>query len=371
MSKKVLHIAEAPGGVERYLISLTQRLKENVEYENILVCSEAFSREKFDGSVSGVECVESMQNALNAKKDFAAVRAVRKLIKKYRPDIVYCHSSKAGAIGRLADFGIKNKLIYNGHGWSFNMRGVSGKKLLFYRLTEKMLAFLTDKIVCISEYEKHSALENKICKEDKLVVINNGIDFEEFSAVHPKRRSELGIPEDAFLVGMIGRLAPQKAPDVFVDMAYELKKKLPRAFFIIVGDGTDREAVENQIRDRGLDSCFIITGWVDNPLDYVGLFDVAALLSRWEGFGLVLPEYMAADKPIVASRADAIPFVVGDAGLLVDCENASQSAEAVLSLFENPELRESLVEKGRKRRTMFDVQRTANEHIALFNELTE
>ena len=370
MSIRVLHIAEAPGGVERYLVTLLTKLKRYPEFEHILVCSTTFDSGKFEGLVSDIEAIDSMHNAISFSSDSKAVMAVRKAIKKYHPDIVYCHSSKAGAIGRMADVGIKNTLIYNAHGWSFNMKGASQKKIKLYEIVEKMLAPMTDKIVCISEYEKKSALEHGICKEDKLVVINNGIDFEEFKSLHPKTRKELNIPEDAFVIGTIGRLTTQKAPDVFVKMAKIVKEKIPNAFFLMVGDdigdGKFRGETEEKIKSAGLDGSFFITGWVDDPIDYEGLFDVAVLLSRWEGFGLVLPEYMYMGKPIVATKADAIPYVVGDAGLLVDIDDYKMAAESVIRLYEDKGLREQLINKGKERVKLFDAQRTADEHAELF-----
>ncbi len=370
MPKRVLHIAEAPGGVERYLVTLLTKLKKYPEFEHILVCSTTFDSGKFEGLVKEIEVIDSMHNAISFSSDSKAVLAVRKVIKKHKPDIVYCHSSKAGAIGRMADMGIKNTLIYNAHGWSFNIKGASGKKTKLYEMVEKMLAPITDKIVCISEYEKKSALEHGICREDKLVVINNGIDFEEFTALHPKTREELGIPENAFVVGTIGRLTTQKAPDVFVKMASEIKKRIPEAFFLMVGDDIGdrkfRGDAESHIKVAGLENSFCITGWVDDPIDYEGLIDVAVLLSRWEGFGLVLPEYMYMGKPIVATKADAIPYVVGDAGLLVDIDDFKAASESVIRLYEDKELRRLLISKGKERIKLFDAQRTADEHAELF-----
>lgn len=370
MSNRILHIAEAPGGVERYLVTLLTKFKKYPEFEHVLVCSTTFDSGKFRGLVSDIEVIDSMHNAISFSSDSKAVLAVRKAIKKFKPDIIYCHSSKAGAIGRMADLGIKNTLIYNAHGWSFNMKGASQKKTKLYELVEKMLAPMTDKIVCISEYEKKSALEHGICKEDKLVVINNGIDFEEFSTVHPKSRKELRIPADAFVVGTIGRLTTQKAPDVFVKMAKEIKERIPEAFFLMVGDdigdGKFRGATERQIKEAGLDDCFHITGWVDDPIDYMGVFDVATLLSRWEGFGLVLPEYMFMGKPIVATKADAIPYVVGDAGVLVDIDDYKAAAESVIRMYEDKGLRRQVIEKGKERVKLFDAQRTVDEHAELF-----
>lgn len=374
---RVLHIAEAPGGVERYLVALLTKLKQNYsdQLEHILVCSDSFDAGKFEGIVSRIEHVPEMHHAISARSDCKSVMVVRRLIGKYKPDVVYCHSSKAGAIGRMANVGMKNRYgqknacMYNAHGWAFNMKGADKKVINSYVMIEKLLAPMTDSIVCISEFEKNTALSHSICPPSKLKVIYNGIDLDEVEQVTSIPRSELGIPENAFVVGMVGRLAMQKAPDVFVRASAEIKKRIPEAFFMIVGDGLNRGEVEKLIAENGLQDCFLITGWVSDPLDYIGNFDVAMLLSRWEGFGLVLPEYMITSKPIVAARVDAIPEIISDGknGLLVACEDYIGTAEAVVRLHDDDDLRKALVENGlevvRKR---FDVERTAKEHRDLF-----
>ena len=167
-------------------------------------------------------------------------------------------------------------------------------KSLVYLLMEKCLSPLTDKIVCISEAEKESAERERITKKDKLELIPNGIDVSAVKNAIPKQRSELGISENAFVVGMIGRLSPQKAPDVFIRSAKLIHDSIPDSAFIMVGDGEEREAVETFARENGLN--LYVTGWTDTPYSYLKAFDVALLLSRWEGFGLAIVEYMAAEK---------------------------------------------------------------------------
>ena len=370
----IMHIAEAAGGVERYLVTLLRKMQQYSEFEHILVCSSTFDTLKFRDITQSIRVIESMHNAISPREDKKAMAAVRKAMREYRPDIIYCHSSKAGAIGRIAKTGVCRKLIYNPHGWAFNMRG-AGKKAKLYEKIEKMLAGKADRIICISEYEKESALEHKICNGGKLQVINNGIDFDEFKNLRPKTREELGIPRDAYVIGTVGRITKQKAPDVFVRMAAEVKKQIPEAFFLMVGDdigdGKCRNDTEKQIREAGLQDCFCITGWVDQPMNYAAVFDVATLLSRWEGFGLVLPEYMILGKPFVATKTDAIPYVTGDAGLMVETEDAIGAAKQIIRIRKDPELERMLVMKGIERVGEFNAQRTAEEHRDLFMNLIQ
>ena len=367
---KILYVAQAAGGVDRYIRMLLKYLDKE-KFENILVCSQDFHEEDYRDLVDSFEQVE-MSRAIGGN-DLKAIKAVRALIKKYNPDIVYAHSSKAGAIARVADIGLKNRCVYNPHGWAFNMR-CSAKKKAMYTAIEKIAAPFCDKIICISDAEKQSALDKKICRDDKLQVVFNGVDIEAYEkGVHGVvKRKDLNIPEDAFVVGMVGRMSPQKAPDVFIKMAKLVKEKVPNAHFIIVGNGNQEAEIRKYAEDNGFSDSLHITGWVDNPMSYVELFDVACLLSRWEGFGLALPEYMMAGKPIVASSVDAIPNIIrdGENGLLVEVDDAIGANEAVLRIYQEDGLKDRLVAQGLEDvHSRFNARRVSEEHGKLFERL--
>ena len=366
---RILHIAQAAGGVDRYIRMLLKYLDKE-KFENILVCSQDFREEDYKNLVDFFEQVK-MDRAIGSN-DLKAIGEVRRLIKRYNPDIVYAHSSKAGAIARVADIGLKNHCLYNPHGWAFNMR-CSAKKKAMYTAIEKIAAPFCDKIICISDAEKQSALDKKICREDKLQVIFNGVDIEAYeNGIHGTvKRKDLNIPEDAFVVGMVGRISQQKAPDVFIKMAKQVKDEVPNAHFIIVGNGNQEAEIRKYAEDNEFSENLHITGWVDDPMSYVELFDVSCLLSRWEGFGLALPEYMMASKPIVASRVDAIPNIIrnGENGLLVNVDDADGASEAVLRIYQENGLKDKLVAQGLKDvHDRFDARRVSEEHGKLFNK---
>ena len=367
---RILHIAQAAGGVDRYIRMLLKYLDKE-KFENILVCSQDFREEDYRDLADSFEQVE-MTRAIGGS-DLKAIKRVRALIKKYNPDIVYAHSSKAGAIARVADIGLKNYCVYNPHGWAFNIR-CSAKKKTMYTAIEKVAAPFCDKILCISDAEKQSALKKRICKEDKLQVIFNGVDIETYeSSEHGKvKRADLNIPEDAFVVGMVGRISPQKAPDIFVKMAKIVRDKIPNAHFIIVGNGNQEAEVRKYAEDNGFSDRLHITGWVDDSMSYVELFDIACLLSRWEGFGLALPEYMMAGKPIVASKVDAIPNIIRDGknGLLVEVDDDIGASKAVLRIYREDELRNRLVAQGMEDvHKKFNARRVSEEHEMLFENI--
>jgi glycosyltransferase involved in cell wall biosynthesis len=368
---KILHVAQAAGGVDRYIRMLLKYLDKE-KFENILVCSQDFREKDYKNLVDFFEQVK-MDRAIGSN-DLKAIGEVRRLIKRYNPDIVYAHSSKAGAIARVADIGLKNHCLYNPHGWAFNMR-CSAKKEAMYTAIEKIAAPFCDKIICISDAEKQSALDKKICREDKLQVIFNGVDIEAYeNGIHGTvKRKDLNIPEDAFVVGMVGRISQQKAPDVFVKMAKQVKDEIPNAHFIIVGNGNQEDEIRKYAKDNGFSDSLHITGWVDDPMSYVELFDVACLLSRWEGFGLVLPEYMMAGKPIVATRVDAIPNIIcnNENGLLVDADDPISASEAVLRIYSDERFKSTLIKAGRETvNKKYDIRRVSEESAKMFEELT-
>ena len=373
---RVLHVAQAAGGVDRYIRMLFKYMDHDM-FENILVCSHDFKREDYNGLADAFESVD-MQRSIG-KSDISAMSAVRKLIKKYMPDIVYAHSSKAGAISRVANIGLKKngekiRCIYNPHGWAFNMR-CGKKKQMMYIAIEKLAAPFCDKIICISDAEKKSALDKKICSEDKLQVIVNGIDIDEYeqrriAGLDTVGRESCGIDKDAFVVGMVGRISEQKAPDVFIKAAKQIKEKIPESIFMIVGDGPDREKIESNAKKHGIP--LYITGWVENALDYVELFDIALLLSRWEGFGLALPEYMLVGKPIIACNVDAIPSIItnGENGLLVEVDKVNDIVNAVSRLKEDSLMRIYLIKRGRITvHEKYDAKRVSREHEDVFETL--
>ena len=359
---RIVHVAECVGGVERYLRSL---LKYS-SCENIMILSQLYNKSEFKNLADSVEIVSMSHNiGISALKE--AIQ-IRKKIKKYKPDIVYAHSSIAGAITRMACVGVKTKVIYNPHGWSFNME--SDKKNIFIVL-EKVMSRFCDKIICISDAEKESALKYKICKKSKLCVIYNGIDVDEYKP----EKANLPVSDDMFVVGMVGRICKQKAPDVFLKMAGEVKKKIPNSCFVIVGDvieGEEQERKDIEELAKKMDVNLIITGWIDNPLEYMNRFDVGCLLSRWEGFGLVIPEYMLTRTPIVATRVDAIPYLITDGvdGLLVDKDDWKAASDMILKIYYNNELKTKLLENERNKvYKEFDIKRVIEECEKMYGEL--
>lgn len=366
---KIMHIVQSPGGVARYL-SMYLKYSDKNRFEHILICSLDYKMEKMESLVEHIEYL-SMGRQISIINDAKGIWAIRKFIKKYMPDVIYAHSSKAGALGRLIDVGFKNIVLYNPHGWAFNMNDISAIKKKVYALIEKVLSYKTDMIIAISAWEKESAAKYKICCSDKIHIIPSGVDvclYDEKQGRYDLNRSKLNIPVEAYVIGMVGRISYGKGPDLFVKAAALIKNKIPNAFFVIVGEGEERSSIENLLSEMGLKEDFLITGWVSNPMEYIQLFDQAMLLTRWEGFGLVLTEYMLAEKPIITTRVGAVPDLMqhGKNGVMIDVGDIEGIAEASYKLYTDNEYRQTLVSNGRLTvRNRYDVRCTVKEHERL------
>ena len=369
MTIRVLHVAEAAGGVERYLYALL-RNSDHQTVENYFISSQHYELEKFQKYVSGIYQIQ-IAHAVSIKEDKSSVKQIKKIVKQIKPDIVYAHSTKAGALTRIALIGMHIPVIYNPHGWAFNIIQ-SKKKELAYKLIEKVQIPFTNRIICISEAEKESAVRNHICSADKIQVITNGVDFELLDHAKTVTRNELGIPKDAFVVGQIGRLTEQKSPDIFVEMAEKIKEVIPNSFFVMIGDGNLEGEVRDSIKAKGLEESFLITGWVQNPTGYLNCLDVATMLSRWEGFGLALVEYMYGGVPLVSTKVDAIPYVINDGvdGLLVEPNRPDEAARAVMRLYHDSTLATELVKNGRSiARSQYDINRVVKQTYHLYVDI--
>ena len=128
----IVHIAQSAGGVEEYLYLLLANMDHN-RYDNILILSEDYKsyKDKLKKLCKKIYFVP-MQREINLKKDLYAIKEIKKILKKQNYDLLYMHSSKAGALGRLATiFKFKKKIIYNAHGWYFNAKISKSKKIIF------------------------------------------------------------------------------------------------------------------------------------------------------------------------------------------------------------------------------------------------
>lgn len=368
---KIVHIAQANGGVEVYLKMFFKYINKE-KYDNYIILSEQYNKSKEYFENLGVKVfIVNMQREISPNKDLKSMIKIYQIIRKIKPDIVYTHSSKAGGLGRIPAKLVGAKNIYNPHGWAFDMN-VSRIKRNMFIYVERVLARITNQVIAISNYERDIAIDKKIIKSDKISVIENAIDLDYFKQHYDRKEilDDLNWNNDDIIIGMVARISEQKSPITFIEVAEKLSIVYSNCKFIIVGDGNQRKEIEKVITNKGMESKFYITGWVQNPYKYLSVFDIALLTSKWEGFGLVIPEYMAAGKPIVASNVGGISNIIknGKNGYLIDDLNINEFIERIEDIIENKNIRKRLVKQGYNTvQLKYDFRRNILEHEQVFN----
>jgi glycosyltransferase involved in cell wall biosynthesis len=322
----------------------------------------------------------SLVREVNPLKDFLAFVRLVRFINHGEYAVVHTNSSKAGILGRWAAWltGLAGPrpapvIIHTVHGWGHHERQHPLARR-FFILLEQLTAPITDKLIVVSPRNTKKGLRDNIATPEKYVTIRSGIDLDKFR--HPNRsreavRAELGIPQDAPVVGTVTRLSAQKAPLDFLAAAAEVAQQRPDVHFVVVGDGPLRAEVEAEIAAQGLSDRVHLTGLRRDVPDLMHSFDLFALSSLWEGLPRVLPQAMAAGLPIVATAVDGNAEAVTDGvnGFLTPPGNPQAFAEALLELLANPELAAQMGQAGLDRVDEFGARKMVRDIAALYEQL--
>ncbi|MFW3169853.1 glycosyltransferase [Geodermatophilus sp. CPCC 206100] len=314
----------------------------------------------------------SPDSPLELLRQFARLRAD---IRRHRYDVVHTHTSVAGAMGRVAAWTCRTPVrLHMVHAFAGHDAVPQPRRTLF-RLAERVLDRLTTHTVVGSEFMRDLGLRRRLLRPGRVTVIPNASRMpvgDGTDADRARLRSELGLPADALLVALVGRVEEQKGADTLVRAAVAVTGAVPRAHVVVVGDGAHRARVEALAAELGLAGRVHVTGWRHDLGDVVRAIDVLALPSRWEAFGIVNLEAMAAAKPVVGFAVGGVPEVVvhGETGLLSPPGAADDLARDLVRVLTDPELAARLGAAGRRRLLeRFTPGAMVQAHAELYEEL--
>ena len=244
--------------------------------------------------------------------DLASARALGVAVRRAGPfDIVHGHSSKAGALVRLADVG-GAKRVYTPHAFRGLDAGASLPARVLFNGAEIALGLTrTDALIAVSSEELAFARKLHIA-DGRCHLIRNGV-ITIPDVTRAQARAALGLPDDAPVIGFVGRLSYQKAPERFVEAMRRAMAQVPTLRAVLLGDGECAEAVEQDLAASGIADRFI---WKRSAKaqDYLPAFDAVMMTSRYEGLSYVLLESLAAHVPIVTTEVAGAHDVIGDTG---------------------------------------------------------
>ena len=305
--------------------------------------------------------------------DFAAAVALRRVVRAFGgADVLHGHSSKAGALARLGRWSRARRVVYTPHAWYTQNPTLSAASRGAYQLIERALATLTDRIISVSRDEAEHAVSLGIGRR-KLVLIENGIETwtpEQVARTRVATRARLGISADDVVVGFLGRLAPQKAPDVALRVFARLLDERPATRVVLAGNGPEVERVHALAGELGLTGRLLMLPDASGP-EVIPAFDLFLMTSRYEGFPYVLLEALAAGCAIVTTRVGGVADCVLDGvnGSVVDSLDPGLIARSALAIVNAPERLAGMRAQARERAALFSIDRMLDRTADLYRSL--
>jgi len=318
---KVVHLVISLdcGGLERLVVDWTNARNRRAPGSTAVICLDA------PGDLSG-EVEGGAVYCLNARRrrfpfDISAVRRLRQQLSdsrlSVRPEtrnqkpetcILHSHNLAAQQYACLACLGGRVRHVNTEHGTNIHTRGISN------RLRLQLLARLTDITVAVSEDTAMKMRSLWKLPPNGVNIIPNGVSpHPHYSreAVDNMRRA-LGIPAEAIVFGSVGRMAKVKGYDRLVEALPYVFQRVPCAFCLLVGDGPERRALEEQAKRLGVSERVIFAGYRADARIFFEIINLFVLPSRSEGLSVALLEAMAAGLPVVVTRAGENPRIVED-----------------------------------------------------------
>ena len=216
-------------------------------------------------------------------------------------------------------------------------------------------ASLDDHVTAVCQLARQAELEGTAVSPHKVSLVYNCIDPVPFTVEKAAKRiairQEFNIPADAPLIGMVGRLHPQKGLCYLLDALLHIREQLPELRLIIVGDGELRDELQSRAQTLGLTKAVIFSGARNDVPDILAALDLFVLSSLWEGLPLAVLEAMAAGLPVVGTAVGGVPELVveGETGRLVPPGDGTALAQAVVSILTNQTQAQTMGTAGQAR----------------------
>lgn len=297
-----------------------------------------------EAAAAGLEVImePSLRTPIDPRSDLRALRALSDLLGKRSFDVAHTHTAKAGTLGRIAAHraGVP-RIVHTYHGFPFHEFQSRGRRGAYVAI-ERRLGRITDVALCVGTGVAVEAVRRGLVAPERIRTIGvavEGVTGARLPAHMPgardRARRALGIPPGATVVGAVGRLAYQKAPEDFLTMIDHLGR--PGIVGVWVGGGELAERIGRLARTQPAGRIVLAGERPDVP-EILPAFDVFVLTSRYEGLPTVVVEAMVCGIPVVATAVNAVADVVvpGETGLLVPPRRPDLSASAVRYLLDRP-----------------------------------
>ena len=290
------------------------------------------------------EYLPALARPIDPLADLRAGAGLLDVVRRYRPDIIHTHHSKAGLLGRSVALlaGIPRVHTFHGHVFEGYFGGPVSTAIV---TAERVMARASTRLIVLSPLQLEDLLGRGIGRRDQFEVVPLGLDLHRFQlGDRAGARARLGLPADALIVVTVGRIVPIKRIDRLLRAFAMLHARRPDSRLYVIGDGAEREAAAAQAGAAGVGGAVTFCGWRSDVPDWYAAADFVALSSDSEGTPLAIIEAAAAGRPAVATAVGGVADVVidGVTGLLAPVQDEAAFAAAFLRLGEDVALRERL-----------------------------
>ncbi len=345
--KKVLYVITKSvwGGAGKYVYDLATNLpKDRFEVFVAAGGKDELAQRLISAGISYFE-IKNFQRDVSILKDILAYFEIFFLLFKLRPDIIHVNSSKAGGIVgtaafdyRFLGFKFNLKTVFTAHGWAFNEKR-NWWQVLLIKLFTKITCFYYSKIICVSEYDRLSAIKNLIAPARKLITVHNGIDCQKISFFERNEAQKILIGKiSPLVIGTIAEWTKNKGLTFLLEAILKMKEIKFDVVLIGSGENPNQEKIYGFIEKYNLKNVYLHK-WIPNAASYLKAFDVFVLPSLKEGLPYTLLEAGLAGLPVVATKAGGIPEIIRNEreGLLIEIADVNDLAEKIEEIINNPE----------------------------------
>jgi glycosyltransferase involved in cell wall biosynthesis len=336
---KVLHVISSGGmyGAEAVILNLSRTLNRGSHRSILGVFSNLSNPNHHLHEIAVEEGIESHLISCKSRIDRTAIASIRELALRTDADIVHAHGYKADIYVYFALRGVGVPFVSTCHTWYDN-----DLSSVFYGAVDRFVLRRYARVVAVSDEVKRRLLKAGV-REREIHLIRNGIELRPFDEAVPSLRENLPLGS-SHIVGLIGRLASEKGIDIFLRAAALVLVEFPRAQFVVVGDGPDRDELERLIVELNIRESVSMLGHRDDMPSVYASLDVMVSSSRQEGLPMAILEGMASKRPLVATAVGEVPTVVldGRTGVLVPAGDVNLLAAGILELLRDPAKRTRL-----------------------------
>lgn len=338
---KIVYIitrSDVLGGASIHLLDLAKGMISRGHQVHILVGGTgAFTRELKKNNIN-YSSLPHLKREISLIHDVLGYWEIKKHLKRLKPDVVHCHSSKAGLLGRLAAKSLNLPMVFTAHGWAFT-DGISPKKQQIYAVLERFLTKFSDHIITVSEYDRQHGFKYGVGSLELVETIHNGVPDIRFSTTK-------GSNSVVKLI-MVARFEDPKDQFFLIQSLSKLPKQLNWQIDFL-GEGPNLQKCKELARNEQLDSKIIFHGQSFKVKEFLNQADIFVLISNYEGFPLTILEAMSTSLPIVASNVGGVSeSVSSENGYLIPKGNIETLTQSLIKLIINPDLRQQMGESSR------------------------